>query len=278
VYLLYLDESGTHAGSPVFVLAGLALHEHDAWYLQRSLTAVLQAKLPPGFHERDFELHAAEIKEPRRLRLRKRKKPKPPSPWEKIGAATRFSILRETYKNISEFPCQDATYPPAAFGAVVERGYADREERAYEEVLHRFDEMLTRQASALGVRQRGIVIHDKRNVERDIQGWAEKWRRVAGRIGILHYLSDVPFFADSKATRLLQAADFVSWAVWRYFGLSSVDAEWITPLWHHFDGSDGQMHGLVHVHPGFAAGGCGCPPCTSRERTAAHAAATTAGP
>jgi hypothetical protein len=30
VYLLFVDESGTHGGSPVFVLGGAAIHEDDA--------------------------------------------------------------------------------------------------------------------------------------------------------------------------------------------------------------------------------------------------------
>jgi len=41
VYLLFLDESGTHTSSPVRILSGLALHEQDAWYMQRALNEVL---------------------------------------------------------------------------------------------------------------------------------------------------------------------------------------------------------------------------------------------
>jgi hypothetical protein len=265
VYLLYLDESGTHAGSPAFIVAGIAVHEHDAWHLQRALEDLVRRGLPAGFDAADFELHAAEMKEPRRVRLQnqRRRRQRPPSPWEPIQAGTRFWLMHETYRTIASYVAQDATYPVVCFGVVVDDAYQDREERAYEEILHRFDELLTRQAHSLGVRQRGIVIHDKRVVERDIQGWTEKWRRAAGRIGVLHHLSDVPLFADSKATRLLQAADFVSWALWRKYG-SPNDPRWLDYLWPLFDGADGVMHGLVHVHPGFQQQTCMCPPCVTR--------------
>jgi hypothetical protein len=41
---------------------------------------------------------------------------------------------------------------------------------------------------------------------------------------------DVPFFADSKWSRLLQAADFVTWALWRYYGLLTATPKWVNPL------------------------------------------------
>ena len=105
-------------------------------------------------------------------------------------------------------------------------------------------------------------------VEKDVQRWASTRRQVAGRIGRLGHLSDVPFFADSRASRCIQAADFVSWALWRYYGLPTADESFINPLWSHFDQSEGKMHGLIHVVPGFRHGACSCPPCANRTATA----------
>lgn len=59
MYLLYLDESGTHDGSPVFVLAGLAVHEQDVYHLQKKLVGMLGRRLSKGLEVADFELHAA---------------------------------------------------------------------------------------------------------------------------------------------------------------------------------------------------------------------------
>jgi Protein of unknown function (DUF3800) len=155
----------------------------------------------------------------------------------------------------------DPKYPCTLFGAVVDRHYSDYKQRAYEEILHRFDEMLGRG----GEHRRGIVVHDESNVEKSVQAWTQRWREVAGRIpGTLGHIVDVPLFADSKASRMIQAADLVTFGLWRYYGLSSPDTTWIDYLWPCFDGVEGRMHGVVHVNPGFRKGRCGCPPCQAR--------------
>ena len=265
VYLLYLDESGTHGGSPALILGGLAIHEHDAYHFQQKLEGVLARKLPKGLKPKDFELHAAEIKTP----VKKKKGVTVTSPWAQVPMGTRLDILKAVYSAIGSYSCFDQTRPCALFGAVIDNSYADREQRAYEEVLHKFDDMLEWQYRATGVRERGIVIHDKRSIERDVQGWANTWRRVSGRIGKLSNFTDAPFFSDSRASRMIQAADFVSWALWRYYGCQ--DDSRIKGLWNLFDSNQGVMHGLIHVVPGFHQGACTCPPCSSRLNKAAAA-------
>ena len=37
MYLCFVDESGTHGGSPVLVVGGIIVHEEDAWHLQQRL-------------------------------------------------------------------------------------------------------------------------------------------------------------------------------------------------------------------------------------------------
>lgn len=254
MYSLYLDGSGTHGGSPVFILAGVAVHEQDAYHLQQRFEAPL-SKLPAGRDPRDFELHAAEIKNPNASKE---------SPWRSIPWPIRRRILQGSYRALRSYECIDTTNPCALFGAVVERSYADYEERAWEEVLHKFDEMLGRQAKVTGEHQRGIVIHDRSSTERQVQSWADKWRQLSGRIGTLTHMTDVPFFSDSRASRLLQAADFVAWALWRYYGVRDRDDHWIKPLWDDFDSENGKMHGLIHVSRGYKKGQCECPPCKAR--------------
>lgn len=259
MYLLYLDESGTHGGSPVSILAGVAVHEQDAWHYQQKLEGVLRRKLPKGLKPRDFELHAAEMKSP----IRWKRGVKIVSPWAQVPHGRRLDIIRATYNAIASYDCRDKARPCVLFGAVIDQSYGDREQRAYEEVLHKFDEMLTWQGRASGVHERGIVIHDRRSIERDVQGWTNTWRNVAGRIGKLTHFTDAPLFSDSRASRLIQGADFVSWALWRYYGPSS-DESYVRRLWPHFDSHEGKMHGLIHVVPGFKHGACKCPPCASR--------------
>jgi Protein of unknown function (DUF3800) len=267
MYLLYLDESGTHSGSPSFVLAGLAVHEQDAWHFQRMLEGMLARRLPNGLDPADFELHATEIKNP--VKTVRGKKIR--SPWASVPVKDRFRIIDATFGAITTYDCQDAARPCALFGAVVDGGFPDREQRAYEEVLHKFDEMLERQAHASGQHEGGIVIHDRRVLEeRTVQAWTQSWREVAGRIGKLTHIVDVPFFADSRASRLIQAADFVAWGLFRYYGPAQ-DERWTKGLWDRFDSVGPAMHGLIHVHPRFRAGTCRCPACGSRVRASSTA-------
>jgi hypothetical protein len=266
VYLLYLDESGNHVGSPAFVLGGLAIHERDAWHLQNRLDAVMAAQLPAGLNPLNFEFHASDLKGPRPPEPGRR-----PSEWLQIPPPTRFGILHAGYHAVATHNPLDAARPIALFGAVVTNAYEDRDVRAYEEVLNRFDEMLTRQGYQSGHHEMGIVIHDRAVLERDVQLQTDTWRHVAGRIGRLTHLADVPLFADSRATRLIQASDLVSWSLWRYYGLPLPDARWVTPLWRHFDSHGGVMHGLAHVSRTFHV--CPCPPCRSRRQAAPAAAA-----
>jgi Protein of unknown function (DUF3800) len=256
LYSLYLDGSGTHGGSPVFILAGVAVHEQDAYHLQHRFEAPL-SNLPDGSDPRDFELHAAEIKNPNGAKN---------SLWQPIPWATRRRILGSSYQALRSYKCIDASNPCMFFGAVVERSFPDYEERAWEEVLHKFDEMLGRRGKAAREHQRGIVIHDRSSTEKQVQNWADKWRQLSGRIGTLTHMTDVPFFSDSRASRLLQAADFVAWALWRYYGVRDRDDRWIKPMWDKLDGggAEGRLHGLIHVSRSYQQKNCDCPPCKAR--------------
>lgn len=253
VYSLYLDASGTHGASPVYILAGIAVHEHDAYYLQERFAGPLD-KLPGSVDPRDYELHATEIVTPPAR-----------SRWRSVPVSSRFDILRAAFRVLATYKPRDQTRAPVLFGAVVERtNFADYEQRAWHEVLHRFDEMLTRRGHDTGQHEKGVVIHDRHSTERSVQDWTARWRYLESRIGVLTHLTDVPFFADSQASRLLQAADFVAYALWRYYGLPEADDRQIGNLWQLFDQTDGKMHGLVHAARAFQQGTCECPPCLSR--------------
>jgi hypothetical protein len=167
------------------------------------------------------------------------------------------------------------TFPLTYFGAVIDKAKIPdrkkREEHAYELVLNKFDDMLGRINRDHDARQRGLVIHDQRVVagggrawtdERVIQEWTRDWREVAGRLGRLREFADVPLFADSKATRLIQAADLIAFALWRHYGANDPSA--LIPLLPRFDHVDQVMHGLIHVSRDYAVKTCPCPPCRNR--------------
>jgi hypothetical protein len=48
MYVLYVDESATHGGSPAFVVGGVAVHEQDIRAFQARLDAVVRRFAPRG--------------------------------------------------------------------------------------------------------------------------------------------------------------------------------------------------------------------------------------
>lgn len=110
-------------------------------------------------------------------------------------------------------------------------------------------------SSAMRIACSRTSTHTKRVVaKRDIQGWTDAWRQAAGRIGRLINFAEVPLFADSRASRLIQAADLIAYAGWRYYGVDTCDERLIKNLRPVFDRVGNEMHGIIHMTPQFARG------------------------
>lgn len=261
MYLLYVDESGVHDGPHPFVLGAIAVHERDASRLQQQLEAALRSALPEEHGVSELELHGSEIcNAPAKSR------------WSSFDRATRATVLKAAYRALSAFAPADPSRPLAAFGVIVDRTFRpnwsddERERWAYEVLLRKFDAMVTRKST----REAGLVIHDRRRTEPRIQAWATRWRSEGGWLRSPGRLAEVPLFADSRVSRLVQAADLVSYALFREYGNVLPDqtgAAAIRPL---FDSVDGRIHGLIHFSPGFGAGACECIACIHRLRASAE--------
>ncbi len=76
----------------------------------------------------------------------------------------------------------------------------------------------------------------------------------------MHNLVDVPFFVDSRAARLIQYADLVSYALWRKF--EPGDDEFFDAISNFFDREGSIVHGLHHFRD--RADPCDCPGCGPR--------------
>ncbi|MFT4135465.1 DUF3800 domain-containing protein [Microbacterium sp.] len=279
MYLLFVDESGTHGGSHPFVLGGVAVHEDDAAQLQKELDQIVidqLGRVPPNLDE--YEVHASE--------MRNARKPKTNDPqkrvsiWVNVDRSVRLAILTAVYKHLVEFTPRNPHLPVVLFGVAVERNFhpgwspIERERWAYEVLLGKFDVMLKGLRTRKSLPNRGLVIHDRRVVaERDIQVWTAQWRSTAERIGQLRNLADVPLFGDSRATRLLQAADVVSYAVFRRYNRGAMSSEYFDIVWPAFHSEGDVVHGVVHYTPEYGTGSCDCEPCDQRLR--AEAAKTT---
>jgi hypothetical protein len=90
----------------------------------------------------------------------------------------------------------------------------------------------------------------------------------------LHNLQEVPLFVDSKASRLIQLADHVSYAVFRRYVAG--DLNYFSVIEKHFDAEGSKIHGLVHKQ--FYSDACTCPACLSRRFTQISTAQAEAPP
>jgi hypothetical protein len=272
VYLLFVDESGTHGGSHAFALGGVAIHEDDAARLQRLLDQLVidsLGRVPPNLEE--YELHVSEMrnaKKPPATSMRR------PSIWAAVPRKARNALLDKAYRKIVSFTPTDPQQPLALFGVVVDASFRsnwvtlERERFTYEVLLNKFDVMLKRLREQHNRPNRGLVIHDRRVLaEQDIQSWTSEWRAAAGSIGQLRNLADVPLFSDSRATRLLQVADLVSYAIYRRYRPKrpqDISKEPFAILWPRFDSDSGTTHGCVHYTPYYGQRTCDCQPCEER--------------
>ena len=150
-----------------------------------------------------------------------------------------------------------------AFAVVVDKAVIypdDPVEYAFEEICNRFNLFLARIYRRDGEPQRGLVVMDKSHYEETLQVLARRFREKGARWAQFLNLAEVPLFVDSAASRLIQLADLLAWAVWRRY--EHADARYFDPMIRRFDSEGGVIYGLVHRH---SERECFCPACMSRS-------------
>ena len=117
---------------------------------------------------------------------------------------------------------------------------------------------------ASGDTQRGLVILDNSAHETTLQKMSVEFRTLGTRWGSIKSLADTPLFVDSRASRVIQLADHVAYAVFRRY--QSGDTQYLDRIAHKFDAEDGIVHGLAHKEIGNP--NCMCIACISRASRA----------
>jgi hypothetical protein len=180
-------------------------------------------------------------------------------------------LLEDSYRLVANFQPSNPKLPVTFFGVVVDRGFhsnwspLEREKFGYEVLLNKFDMMLKKNQPFPGQTNKGLVIHDRRVVaEADIQSWTSGWRVAAGKVGQLKNLADVPLFASSRASRLLQVADLLAYALYRRYNPDMHDGRYFKLIWPSFAPGGRDLHNCAHYTPSYGAGDCKCEPCTER--------------
>jgi len=243
MYLLYADESGNPDGveDRYFVLGGIALFERKVFWVNEEVDK-LQSNLFPGVH---VEFHAQPIVSHRE------------EPWHSLPSQKRTETLESLCKIIASSP------EIVLFAVAVERSTTTEPvARAFEELCNRFDSFLKR-LHAQGNTQRGLIIFDETRYESRLQTLLAEYRGTGTRFGRVYNFADIPFFADSKSTRLLQLADLIAYAVYRRYERSNT---WLLDqIINNFDSDGGIIHGLVHLTANRST--CTCPYCLTRRLT-----------
>lgn len=228
MHLLYLDESGS-ASDPkqnYFVLAGVSVFERDAHWVEQDLNAIATI-----FDESDphsVELHGSPMRSGKGIWRRHSKEDRE----EAIKKALQVGIAKRSGK-------------VKLFGAVINKSATngvDPVDLAFEQLTSRFDMYLKRIFAKYNDAQRGLILLDKSSTENRIQTLAREFKYEGHTWGRTKNYAEVPVFLDSKASRLIQLADLVAFALFRFHEHN--DNRFYDVIKHCFDSEGGVEHGL----------------------------------
>lgn len=115
-------------------------------------------------------------------------------------------------------------------------------EHAFEQLSSRFDLFLKRIYAKHQEAQRGIILFDKSSTEQRIQTLSREFKYSGHTWGKTKNIAEVPVFLDSKASRLIQLADLVAFALYRFYEHN--DNSFYDIIKYCFDREGGVEHGL----------------------------------
>ncbi len=245
MYLLYLDDAGSpgNASEEYFVLGGLCVYEAQVDWFSRELDKLA---VPYGSVPEDVEFHASEV-------FSRRNKP-----WKSLSQDDARGAIKSVLRTVAG--SYGSTHLFAC--AIHKKSFPGKDpvELAFEDLCQRFDFFLGRMRQQ-GDPQRGLLVLDRSTRETPLQRLSREFRKYGTRWGSLNNIADTPFFVDSRASRLVQVADHVAYAVFRRY--NAADTQYFDLISSRFDEANGVLHGLVHNHA--QATPCMCPACLSRR-------------
>lgn len=229
MHLLYLDESGSvdDPNLDYFVLAGVSVFERKTHWIEQPLNIIAERFSPESPH--DIELHGSPMRSGR-------------EGWKTHNLGDRLQAIKDALQQ------GVADHHPKGvrlFAAVISKDASvgiDPVEHAFEQITSRFDLFLARQYAKYGDPQRGLILLDKSSTERRIQTMARHFKYSGHSWGRTKNYAEVPVFLDSKASRLIQLADLVAYAIFRHY--QAGDDSFYSIIEHCFDSEGGVIHGL----------------------------------
>ena len=131
------------------------------------------------------------------------------------------------------------------FGAVLEKknlAGEDIAKVAFEQLSSRFDQFLSRLHNLKDDTQRGLILFDESSTEQRIQTLAREFKYAGHSYGVTRNYAEVPVFLDSCASRLIQLADLIAYALFRHFEHGG--SKYYQVIKNRFDAEGGVVHGL----------------------------------
>jgi hypothetical protein len=161
--------------------------------------------------------------------------------WRQFSIKDRIDAIQNSLKIIADSSLS------TIFACIVRKSkvsHQDPVEIAFEQLASRFDYYLKR-LHKQGNRQKGIMILDKSSYESVIQKRAIDFRINGHTWEVIRNLAEVPLFLDSRASRLMQLADLVAYAIYRHY--EHHDSQFYSTIAHKFDDDGEQVHGLCEI-------------------------------
>ena len=249
MYFLYLDESGGTEHTN-FILGGVAIFEGDLRRHSQNIDAIME-KYFPG-RGREVVLHVSELRS---------------MAWDPAYPLFTKENYWQLLEDISTLIANErGQHGFLLFSSIIHKPSLNKGDdpyvEAFEGVVQKFDTFLVTQHKA-GFTNKGTIILSQcsptrsgrmREVYSEFQNEGTHW-------GKLYNLPEIPLFAESKSTRLLQLADFIAHEVFQRY--ENHYARHFDKFLGCFHQSDGVIHGLSHLIG--KKENCMCPACLSRR-------------
>lgn len=200
MFILYLDESGDPHGwhsQKNFVIGGIAVHEGQIYSLTRQVDDI-QRKYFPSISIQ-LNLHAHEIA-------------KGMGHFRGLGITKQQELLRDVYGLIhsGSFPRFVMFATDMDISAAVSSGQTVYD--TFQDVCQRFNTLLVRLFNR-GTPTKGLLVIDQAH-EQQYRDLLRQFQTTGTRFGYVNNIIDVPYFAHAVHTRMIQLADFITYATY----------------------------------------------------------------
>lgn len=202
MYILYLDDSGSIANRQerVFVLGGIIVPEEKRYWINKHMDEL--AEKIDADDPLSVEFHACDIFSGRK------------DPWKSFtNKESKIEIIKDVLQVCNREKL-------ITLGTVIEKNSMNLEEiipRAFEDIISRFQFFLSLKHKETSTNTHGLIVFDKSTYESDIQRLARMFRHDGTSFRHVPGIQEVPLFVDSRASRAIQLADHVAYALFREY-------------------------------------------------------------